>query len=184
MTFTIDYYELLRISRTAPAEMIHAAYRTLMATLRKHPDLGGDPEEAYLINEAYEILSDPSKRARYDAGLKRTPYAAPPRTQGEERRQAPRRDIDAAVSYCLAYDGRWYSARAKDLSTGGVRILAREPLRRGLELVIACPNPASQAVRGQVRWSRMFHPSLFERVYEAGVEFETPIPDIDKRFSL
>lgn len=184
MNGVCDYYELLRVSRTAPAEVIHAAYRTLMATLRKHPDLGGDTEEAYLINEAYEILSDPEKRTRYDAGLKRTPYAEPQRKSGEERRRAPRRDIDAPVSYCLDHDERWYSARAKDLSTVGMRILAREPLKRGLTVVIACPNPTAQAVRGEVRWSRMFHPSVFERVYEAGVEFETTIPDIDKRFSL
>ena len=179
-----DYYELLRVSRTAPAEVIQAAYRTLMATLRKHPDLGGDTEEAYLINEAYEILSDPTKRARYDSGLKKAPYTQPSRKTGEERRRTPRRDVDAAVSYCLNHDGRWYSARAKDLSTGGVRLLAHEPLKRGLAIVIACPNPTAHAVRGQVRWARMYHPSLFERVYEAGVEFETDVSDIDKRFSL
>lgn len=31
-----------------------------------HPDLGGDPRRAQLINEAYEVLRDPSKRRLYD----------------------------------------------------------------------------------------------------------------------
>lgn len=183
MTEQSNFYELLRVSRSAPPEVIHAAYRTLMATLKKHPDLGGDPEEAVLINTAYEVLSDTARRAAYDADLD---TESPPstRTRGEERRRAPRHDVNATISYCLAHDGRWYSARVKDVSAIGAKLLAREPLGKGQEIVIACPNVASQALRGTIRWSRMYHPSLFERVYEAGVEFGVAVDDIDKRFSF
>ena len=41
----------------------------MMQRLRMHPDLGGDHEEAAIINEAYAVLMNPDARARYDANL-------------------------------------------------------------------------------------------------------------------
>src|SRR5215217_439887 len=61
-----NYYRIMHLQPDAPAEIIKSCYRTLMSTMRRHPDLGGDHETAALINEAYETLSDPSKRAAYD----------------------------------------------------------------------------------------------------------------------
>ncbi len=65
----IDYYELLLVSRNAPAEVIRASYRTLMQKLKHHPDLGGDVATAVLLNEAYAVLCDAKLRAEYDAYL-------------------------------------------------------------------------------------------------------------------
>ena len=61
-----DYYKLLHVQPDAPDEVIKASYRTLMQRLGRHPDLGGDHATAVLINEAFDVLSDPSKRADYD----------------------------------------------------------------------------------------------------------------------
>ena len=60
------YYDILGVTPAASTEIIHAAYRSLMLKHRKHPDLGGDTEEAKRINEAYSVLKDPSKREQYD----------------------------------------------------------------------------------------------------------------------
>jgi len=62
-----DYYETLRVSRDADQKEIRRAFRRLAR--QYHPDVNpGDPEaeERFKeINEAYEVLSDPEKRAKY-----------------------------------------------------------------------------------------------------------------------
>src|SRR2546428_12844872 len=69
MAIKRDYYEVLGVSRTASAEELKRAYRKL--ALQFHPDRNpNDPQsEARFkeVNEAYEVLSDESKRQRYDS---------------------------------------------------------------------------------------------------------------------
>ena len=61
-----DYYELLQISSNAEPETIHRVYRLLAP--RFHPDNRetGDENRFRDITEAYQVLSDPEKRAQYD----------------------------------------------------------------------------------------------------------------------
>lgn len=62
------YYERLNIEKSATAQEIRRAYRTL--ALQYHPDKpGGNAEQFKKIGEAYEVLSDFDKRARYDDKL-------------------------------------------------------------------------------------------------------------------
>src|SRR5437868_15327551 len=67
-TMKRDYYEVLGVSRTASADEIKKAYRQL--ALKNHPDKNpGDAEAEKRFKEAaeaYEVLSDQSKRRRYD----------------------------------------------------------------------------------------------------------------------
>ncbi|MDP1762669.1 MAG: J domain-containing protein [Sediminibacterium sp.] len=64
----IDYYEILKINKTATGDDIKKAYRKLARKL--HPDLNPNDKEAnkkfQQINEANEVLSDPEKRKKYD----------------------------------------------------------------------------------------------------------------------
>lgn len=59
-----DYYTILGVARDASADEIKRAYRKLAQ--QHHPDKGGNPEEFKAVSEAYSVLSDPDKRARYD----------------------------------------------------------------------------------------------------------------------
>ncbi|MFP4642600.1 MAG: DnaJ domain-containing protein, partial [Dehalococcoidia bacterium] len=63
-----DYYAILQVHPRAEKEVIDAAYRKL--AVRYHPDVSHSPNTAdrmKQINAAYEVLSDPVKRAEYDS---------------------------------------------------------------------------------------------------------------------
>ena len=63
-----DYYEVLGVDKGATADQIKSAYRKL--AMKYHPDRNPDNPEAKEkfteISEAYEVLSNPEKRQRYD----------------------------------------------------------------------------------------------------------------------
>ncbi len=78
-----DYYELLKVSRSASADEIKAAYRK--SALQHHPDRNPDDphaeEKFKAVSEAYEVLSDQKKREIYDRfgheGLSGRGYSGP-----------------------------------------------------------------------------------------------------------
>ncbi|MBP9040520.1 MAG: DnaJ domain-containing protein [Anaerolineaceae bacterium] len=63
-----DYYKVLGVERSATSDEIKKAFRKL--AMKYHPDKNKDNKQAEEkfkeINEAYEVLSDPQKRERYD----------------------------------------------------------------------------------------------------------------------
>jgi molecular chaperone DnaJ len=78
VTSAASHYDTLQVRRDASAAEVRDAYRRLAR--RHHPDRGGRDDAAMAsINEAYRVLSDPARRALYDASLR-----------------APRNDVSAA----------------------------------------------------------------------------------------
>jgi curved DNA-binding protein CbpA len=86
MTRTL--YAVLNVAPDADPAVIEAAYKALMKKYhpdRLGPDGGSDERRAAEINEAFQVLRDPDRRARYDGDararqehLRRAAYAAPP----------------------------------------------------------------------------------------------------------
>ncbi len=83
-----DLYKILGVSRDADTEEIKGAYRKM--ALKYHPDRHGTKEESEKkqmeaifkdVNMAYEVLSDQSKREKYDLGVEiedlDNPHASP-----------------------------------------------------------------------------------------------------------
>ena len=104
-----DYYATLGVSRTASPEEIQRAYRKLARTY--HPDVNHDPEAEDRfkeISQAYDVLSDPDTRRRYDAfgpDFRQVPEGVDPQTWARaratsgaggtgRRRPGPRREQD------------------------------------------------------------------------------------------
>jgi curved DNA-binding protein CbpA len=86
------YYEILGVSVTAEPGEIKAKYRKLIQEV--HPDLEGSPGRFMRVQEAYEVLTDPVRRAAYDRGFRA------PREPAEEpaRDATPRRSGATASS--------------------------------------------------------------------------------------
>jgi curved DNA-binding protein len=122
-----DYYEVLGVPRTAAADEIKRVYRQLAR--KHHPDLQPPAERAKAaerfkeINEAYEVLSDPDKRAKYDAlganwkgGVDFTP--PPGYGRGDFQNGHPE-DFDGFSDFFGSIFGRESRGRA---GRGGVRV--------------------------------------------------------------
>ena len=96
----MDFYRTLGLTHTADANAIRTAYRALAK--RYHPDVSSLPdahERFVAVTEAYEVLSDPAARARYD----RT------RASPSPKRSSP----TAEAQYARATEARQQAARAK-----------------------------------------------------------------------
>ena len=92
-----DPYKILGVSHDADRHTIQVAYRRLAR--RHHPDFGGDQELMAVVNEAWAVLGDTSRREAFDGKQSRrppapvivTPEPAGPLAAASERRR-PRRD--------------------------------------------------------------------------------------------
>lgn len=72
----LRYYSILGIDCDSDQDEIKAAFRRLAKS--EHPDAGGDPNRFRDIKAAYDILSDPEKRRRYDESLAGMPFRGRP----------------------------------------------------------------------------------------------------------
>ena len=101
------HYDNLKVLRNAPVEVIKASYRAL--SQKYHPDRNPDPDalrSMQVINQAWDVLSDPDKRATHDRWIaSQEGYAGQPAPQGEAstvvRRRQPRYALYLAAMAAL-----------------------------------------------------------------------------------
>ena len=107
-----DFYEVLGVARDAATDDIQRAYRKLARTL--HPDVNKDPgaEDRFKeVSEAYDVLSDPELRSRYDAfghDFRQVPEDVDPQTWARARAGTPRGGARRARANAGAQTDGWF----------------------------------------------------------------------------
>jgi len=132
-----DYYKTLGVARTASADEIKKAYRKLVR--KHHPDISKGPdatERMIGLNEANAVLSDPEKRAAYDALGK-----MPPEQDARDYRPPP--GWDAGFSFSDASAPPW--AGADEQSDFFDQLFGRSAQTRRAG---RGPMPSAQPMRG------------------------------------
>jgi curved DNA-binding protein len=120
----IDYYKILQLSQGADQETIERVYRLLAK--RYHPDNKdtGDAQKFDALVKAYRALSDPERRADYDAK-----YEAGNSYQWNNcSRMAPSRGTEEDGKIYQAILSMLYTARRRDAGNAGVGIFQMEKL--------------------------------------------------------
>ncbi len=159
----MNHYEILEVHPKASPEVIKAAYKSLMQ--RHHPDRHpGDAQvaqRAVLISQAYEVLSDPNRRAAYDLELQQratqaayrpaahTPTARSLGEDDEEARGFPLGRwllVAAAIAVLGALFNAWSKKEAATLAAATPVPAARSPFdARPSDEAAPAPAPAAPA---------------------------------------
>jgi len=100
----LDYYDILGVSRNASDSEIKRAYRQRARAL--HPDVNRSPDalnEFQELQQAHATLSDPEKRARYDAGETEEEWVAPEQPPAQDPSQYRRRAWNTSSKFDPAH---------------------------------------------------------------------------------
>lgn len=137
MSVQRDHYAVLGVSRRVSRRELKDAYRQLAVDCHpdRHPDDDGAEERFKQIQEAYSVLSDPQRRARYDAQRRERGVDQAPATL---RPLPARRGEDVTVSAALA---------PSKLRVGATVVLS-------VARQVACPACRALGVQGDQRCSR------------------------------
>ena len=120
----VDYYEVLQLSQTADAETVERVYRLLAK--RYHPDnqATGSSTRFAEVHEAYDVLSDPKRRAAFDVRYdenKSTQWKIFDQASAADGREEDRRVFHGILSLL-------YVARRQNPAAGGLGAVSLEKL--------------------------------------------------------
>ena len=118
----VDHYEILQVSQTADTETIERVFRLLAK--RYHPDnaVTGDPQQFDEVRKAYDLLSNPERRAQYDVTYddeKGHQWRIFDQGSATDGREQDRRVFHGVLSLL-------YVARRRDPESGGLGVVHLE----------------------------------------------------------
>ena len=132
------YYDILQVTSDADAETITAAFHSLIK--RHHPDVSTDPnanEISQKLNQAYDILSDPVKRTKYDDELRRIFQRQP----NDARREAAKSSSGSQADSIRRHVMRRYILPGREREVAEITIRAGsvcDEMRLGQRLPNVC----------------------------------------------
>lgn len=138
-----NYYDILQINQNASPEIIEKAYKTLAK--KYHPDLqeASNKKEAEEIlkeiNEAYEILSNPEKKALYDQNLKNETISqedVDKIKKEEQELEFRKQQIQYQEQMEQARQKAYHDAYIQDLKNRGYRIKYKKSLKEYIKGII------------------------------------------------
>jgi curved DNA-binding protein CbpA len=171
MTPRSDFYKTLQVDQEAEAEIIAVAYKRLAA--KYHPDVNPAPDSGRRmrdLNAAFEVLSDPQRRAAYDS--QRQP--APGRARRSTSRQSPAPASPGATEAMLVVAPR-------SLSFGKV-IKGASPTAK-LEVGVTENRTLIGEVRGSHPWIHLSVNRLFSDRTTVHVTIDTASLDEGRHYS-
>jgi len=122
-----DHYKVLQVDPAADADVIAAAYRALARRL--HPDADAStPDDRRMseLNQAYEVLRDPTRRAAYDAQRPKEPASTTPPAEGSgltARWKAQRTAAAPSDGTSLLNFGRYQGMSLREIARRDVEYL-------------------------------------------------------------
>ncbi len=134
----MNYYQILEVDKCASSEVIEKAYKALVK--KYHPDLqesnmkGEAEEKIKLINEAYEVLSNPDSRAKYDETLKQSEISEQEIRKQQEYQQ---KQLEYEKQLQQARQKAYRDAYIQDLKNRGYKIKYKKTPREYLKNFIA-----------------------------------------------
>lgn len=130
-----DHYHVLGVPGNSTTETIHAAYSQLARQFQPNNKETGDAEKFHAVNQAYEVLADPTARAAFDSVRSGPTEEGPPRFSGQDF-FGGLGDFLACRQSVLSvlHDRRWTKPRTPGLSV------------RQLEMMMAVPSERLQFI--------------------------------------
>lgn len=161
-----DLYDILQVAPHAEPEVIESAYKRLAR--KYHPDVNhaADAHERMrVLNQAYEILSNPTERARYDLKRESQEFVRP----RPKRRSAPK-PKRAPTKTRASKDARWTPPMRQKQETVQEAVSASETLiRKAMKLYPVHRTITSELLQKLLRISYPRAVYLFATLMERGL---------------
>ena len=148
----MDHYQTLGVGRDADGPTIKKAYRKL--AMKHHPDKGGDEAKFKEIQQAYDTLSDPQKRAQYDnpnpfgGGFGGDPFGGGSpfgdifRDIFGQRPQRRQQNFDAQTDLALSLEDVYFGITERiDVGTGQIDLQIPAGVREGTRYTVHGHGP-------------------------------------------
>ena len=170
--FTGTLYDVLSVAPDASAEEVRTAFYRL--SKKVHPDKGGSDALFCLVSDAYEVLSDPARRAAYDRWLRLPPRPAAP---GAAQRAAPHGPFDGireAPTVALVFSGAITYAVTAPVSAGSLKVEPASGPVRAVTGTVSFPGLAGGEATIGVAIARVLGVGVGAvTVYDPGVHLDT-----------